>query len=437
MRYSGVTPQTKKEMLQKIGVSSMEDLLTSIPAGARSDGKLDIAGPLPEADLRARLENLKGTTPRYSFVGGGLYQHYIPADVDSIASRSEWVTSYTPYQAETSQGTLVMYYEFQTYLSMLTGQEIANGGMYDGSTAMVEAVLMAMRVREKAKPVVYISEAVNPEYAAVLKTYMRFVNVETKVLPIDKATGRTIFTGVAPADLESATAVVVQNPNFFGIIEEPAGLPAGAFLIGVCTEALSMAIVKQLPAMIATGDTQSFGIPMQLGGPTAGFFATRKEWIRKMPGRLVGRTKDDQGREAFCITLATREQFIRREKATSNICTSSGLMCLRSVIYLTLLGKKGLEDLATKNAQTARFFAQGLQKLGAKLVFSGPYFNEFVVDLSAKPKLYDALLAKNIVLGLPLEPRFPTMKNHYLVTTTEVHYSNAQAILEEIATCVA
>jgi glycine dehydrogenase subunit 1 len=431
MRYSGVTPETRKEMLAAAGAQSAEDLLSSIPKDVRSDGSLRIDGPVAEGDLRARLEAMKGRTPRHAFVGGGLYSHFIPADVDSVCARSEWLTSYTPYQAEISQGTLVMYYEYQTYIAMLTGQEIANGGMYDGSTSMVEAVLMAMRVREKAEKV-YVSGALNPEYAAVLRTYMRFSGGEVVTLPFDRKTGRTDFTAAPAGELAKAACVVVQSPNFFGVIEDAAGLTPDAFVVSVCTEAMAMPIVPPLRAHIATGDTQSFGIPIQLGGPTAGFFATRKEWVRKMPGRLVGRTKDDQGREAFCITLATREQFIRRDRATSNICTSSGLMCLRSTVYMTLLGRKGLEDVARKNASAARFFAAGLAKLGCKPAFTGSYFNELVVDLGAKPGLYEKLLEQDIVLGLPLGPRFEGMKDHYLVTLTEQHYTNAQAILEEV-----
>lgn len=430
MRYSGITPKSKREMLDQVGAKSVEDLLGSIPKEVRSDGNLKIEGPLAEADLRARLEAVKGPAPRRSLVGGGIYSHFIPSPVDALCARSEWVTSYTPYQAETSQGTLVMYYEFQTYMAMLTGQEIANGGMYDGSTAMVEAVLMAMRVREKADPVVWVSGALNPEYRAVLDTYMRFAEVTVKTLPFDPKSGRTRFDGAAGID--KAAAVVVQSPNYFGVIEDLSGLAPGAFTVGVTTEAMAMALLDPMPCQIAVGDTQSFGIPAQLGGPTAGFFATKKDWVRKMPGRLVGRSKDDQGREAFCITLATREQFIRREKATSNICTSSGLMCLRTTVYLSLLGRRGLEDVARKNAAAARFLRSGFEKLGLKPVFDGPIFNEFVIDCSAKPWLYDALLEKDFVLGLPLDKRFPDMKNKILVAATELHYQEAQAILEEV-----
>ena len=432
MRYSANTPSTQKAMLDAIGVTSIDDLLSTVPEEVRTEGPLDIAGPWAEADLRARLEDLKSTQPRHAFVGAGLYDHYIPTPVESLAGRSEWVTSYTPYQAELAQGTLTMYYEFQTYIACLTGQEIANSGMYDGSTALAEAVLMAMRVQPKADPVVYVSKAVHPHYLAVLRTYMRFVGVEIVTLDIDKTTGRTIISDQSE-EMSKSVAVVLQSPNFMGVVEDTKAIPDDAFKIGVCTEALAMAITRPLDVDIMVGECQSFGIPIQLGGPTAGFFATRKKWVRKMPGRLVGRTVDSNGDEAFCITLATREQFIRREKATSNICTSSGLMCLRATIYLSLLGGAGLEELARKNAATARFFVDGLARLGVQRVHSEPYFNELALDFSACPDLIDTLLAKNIVMGLPLSDFFEGCEHHYLCAFTETSYSRAAAILEEIS----
>ncbi|MEZ6194230.1 MAG: aminomethyl-transferring glycine dehydrogenase subunit GcvPA [Planctomycetota bacterium] len=424
-------PAARQEMLAALGVDDVEALLGTIPADVRVTRDLQVAGPLPEAELRRRLEELKSKRPRASFVGAGLYPHYIPVPVDSLAGRSEWVTSYTPYQAELAQGTLAMYYEFQSYVAMLTGQEIANGGLYDGSTALAEGVLMAMRVKPKHDPVVYVSAGVHPEYQAVLRTYMNFVGIEVAELPLDPKTGRTVCS-LDEATQRGAAAIVVQSPNFFGVVEDLAGIHPDAMTVGVCTEALSMAILEPLPVKIAVGEFQSFGIPMQLGGPTAGFMATREEWVRKLPGRLVGKTIDAKGEEAYCITLATREQFIRREKATSNICTASGLMCLRATIYLSLLGRKGIVDVAEKNAAVARYFAKGLAELGLKTRFTGPFFNEFVVDASGRPELHDRLRAADILLGLPLGERFPDLKDHYLVCATEVHYASAESLLQEI-----
>jgi glycine dehydrogenase subunit 1 len=433
MRYSGGTERERRDMLAAIGVKDVEALLSSIPAAARMKRPLDVEGPLGEQDLLAKLDSMKAAPPRVSFCGAGLYRHYVPSPVDALCARSEWVTSYTPYQPELAQGTLTMYYEFQTYVAQLTGQEIANGGMYDGSTALAEAVLMALRLNPAAK-FVYASEGVHPEYLAVLRTFLRFQHIELRTLPLDPKTGRTVI-GVSAADQKAAGAVVLQSPNFFGVIEDAAGLSAEAFGVSACTEALSMALLKPLPVRIATGEMQSFGIPMQLGGPTAGFFATRKDYVRQMPGRLVGKTVDADGRDALCITLATREQFIRREKATSNICTSSGLMCLRATVYLSLMGRKGLEEVAVQNAKGARWMAEGLRNLGLKTPHAGAFFNEFVVDCSAKPGLYDKLLARDIVLGVPLSKWFSARKHQYLVNVTEVHYPRLQAILDEVKSC--
>jgi len=431
MRYSGITPRDREEMLRVIGVESVDDLFASVPDDVRLGHPLQVDGPLPEAALLGRLEELKGDEPRVSLVGGGLYQHYIPVPVDSLASRSEWVTSYTPYQPELAQGTLIMYYEFQTYVCMLTGQEIANGGMYDGSTAMAEAVMMARRIRKKATKL-YVSEAVHPDYRKVLETYLQFqTEVEVESLAVDPETGRTIVD-LTPDRQKDAIAIVVQSPNFFGVIEDTADVSDDAFVISVCTEAQSMSVVEPLRADVAVGEMQSLGIPIQLGGPTAGFFATGKAHVRQLPGRLVGKSTDRLGREAYCITLATREQFIRREKATSNICTSSGLMCLRSAIYMSLLGKQGLQEVATQSARAAHAFAEGIEDIGLRRVHSGPFFNEFVIDASERPELYEQLRREGFLMGIPLSRWWPEREHQYLVALTELHYPYVLELVHEV-----
>jgi glycine dehydrogenase subunit 1 len=430
MRYSAGSNQTRTQMLASLGVEGTEALFESIPEADRCETPLDIAGPVPEGELLRDLASSVDSVPRVSLIGAGLYQHYIPPTVDSLAARSEWVTSYTPYQPEISQGTLLMYYEFQTWVAMLTGQQIANGGMYDGSTALAEAVLMARRLRRKAS-CVWVSEAVHPEYRDVLATYCTYQDIEIKTLPFDPATGRTRFEP-SSSEQKDALAIVVQSPNFFGVIEDLEGLDQDAFVISVVTEAQSLAIVPPIRADIAVGEMQSLGIPVQLGGPTAGFFATKKAHVRQMPGRLVARTTDLDGKDAFCITLATREQFIRRAKATSNICTSSGLMCLRSAIYLALLGGSGIRSLARMSARASRAFADGLQKLGLERRFSGSTFNEFVIDTSSRPGLPDALREEGFLLGLPLEPWYPDMKHKYLVSLTEMHYPVVRELIQEV-----
>ncbi|MSR73941.1 MAG: aminomethyl-transferring glycine dehydrogenase subunit GcvPA [Planctomycetes bacterium] len=430
MRYSATTPNERQRMLDTIGVSSVADLFQSVPEAARTRSAASVLGPLPEGTLLAELEAGKVAPPRVALIGGGLYRHFIPATVDSLCARSEWVTSYTPYQPEVSQGTLRMYYEFQTYVSMLTGQELSNGGMYDGSTACVEAVLMAKRLRPKTNRVL-VSAALNPQYLEVLRTYMRFQNVEVVLLPFDRSTGHTLINVDAQTQAD-AIAVLLQSPNTYGVIEDTAGIAPGAFRIVVVTEAQSLALLKPPPAEVVCGELQSLGIPVQLGGPTAGFFATRREFVRSMPGRLVGRTVDRHGTEAFCITLATREQFIRREKATSNICTSSGLMCLRSVVYTSLLGRKGLQEVARQSARAARAFLAALEEIGLKRAFSGNFFNEFVVDCSARPELARRLEAAGFLLGLPLEAH--GLPHHRLVALTEIEYPKMAALIKEVKT---
>jgi glycine dehydrogenase subunit 1 len=427
MRYSAITPSDRQKMLERIGCKSVDELLQSVPAAMRTRRMPEIRGPLPEASLLAELDEGKVPAPKVALVGGGLYNHFISATVNSLAARSEWVTSYTPYQPEVSQGTLRMYYEFQTYVSMLTGQEMANGGMYDGSTACVEAVLMARRLRPKAKRVL-VSKALNPEYRRVLATYLQFQEVDVVEMPLDHSTGTTNMPADAGAD--DVIAVVLQSPNWLGVLESTANIAPSAFRIVVVTEALSMALVKPPAADVVCGEMQSLGIPVQLGGPTAGFFATAKKHIRSMPGRLVGRTLDRNGIEAFCITLATREQFIRREKATSNICTSSGLMCLRSAIHISLMGRKGLEEAARMSARAARAFLAVLEELGLKRVYSGTFFNEFVVDCSARPALGARLEAAGFLLGIPLDKH--GHPHHRLIALTELDYARMPAIIKEL-----
>jgi len=431
MRYSGITDQDRRLMLRECGAETIEDLFASVPESARMREPLDVPGPLPEATLLAELERIKTPPPRVRLVGAGLYSHFVPATVDSLAARSEWVTSYTPYQPEISQGTLVMYWEFQTYVCMLTGQEVANGGLYDGSTALAEAVMMARRIRKKAHTL-FVSDALHPEYRRVLATYLRFQNVEIRTLPVDPKSGRTRLDDVTPERQKDALAIILQSPNFFGILENTDSLDPDAFLISVCTEAQSMGVVEPLAADISVGEMQSLGIPVQLGGPTAGFFATKRDYVRQMPGRLVGRTVDQDGREAFCITLATREQFIRREKATSNICTSSGLMCLRAAIYLSLLGRKGLQQVARQSARAAHAFAEGIEEVGLTRVHDGPFFNEFVVDATARPGLREKLRGAGFVMGVPLSRWWPDRKDQYLVALTELHYPEVGDLVQEV-----
>jgi glycine dehydrogenase subunit 1 len=426
MRYLPNSDADRAAMLEAIGKKSASELFEQIPAGLRLRGDLRLPGPLSEPELVEFFEEASRESARdyVSLLGAGAYAHYRPLAIDALILRGEFLTSYTPYQAEISQGNLQAMFEFQTLITQLTGMEVANSSLYDGSTAANEAVLMAMRLTRRER--VVIARTVHPEYRQVIATYQQHQGVE-----IEEAA----FTGTGQVDLEAleaavndrTAAVVVQSPNFFGALEAWPALAEiahrhGALLVSVVTEPLSLALVKPpAEADIVCGEAQSFGVPVAFGGPYVGFLATREQYIRQMPGRLVGETKDTQGRRGYCLTLATREQHIRREKATSNICTSQSLMALNATIYLCLLGRNGLRALAEQNLAKACYSAAELAKVpGASLPFSAPYFNEFVIKAPVDSgELLAALREEKIIGGLPLERFYPDLKDHLLVCVTE------------------
>ncbi|HEV3277445.1 MAG TPA: aminomethyl-transferring glycine dehydrogenase subunit GcvPA [Terriglobia bacterium] len=426
MRYLPNSDADRAAMLEAIGKKSASELFEQIPAGLRLRGDLRLPGPLSEPELVEFFEEASRESARdyVSLLGAGAYAHYRPLAIDALILRGEFLTSYTPYQAEISQGNLQAMFEFQTLITQLTGMEVANSSLYDGSTAANEAVLMAMRLTRRER--VVIARTVHPEYRQVIATYQQHQGVE-----IEEAA----FTGTGQVDLEAleaavndrTAAVVVQSPNFFGALEAWPALAEiahrhGALLVSVVTEPLSLALVKPpAEADIVCGEAQSFGVPVAFGGPYVGFLATREQYIRQMPGRLVGETKDTQGRRGYCLTLATREQHIRREKATSNICTSQSLMALNATIYLCLLGRNGLRALAEQNLAKACYAAAELAKVpGASLPFSAPHFNEFVIKAPVDSgELLAALREEKIIGGLPLERFYPDLKDHLLVCVTE------------------
>jgi glycine dehydrogenase subunit 1 len=426
MRYLPNSDADRAAMLEAIGKKSAGELFEQIPAGLRLRGDLRLPGPLSEPELVEFFEEASRESARdyVSLLGAGAYAHYRPLAIDALILRGEFLTSYTPYQAEISQGNLQAMFEFQTLITQLTGMEVANSSLYDGSTAANEAVLMAMRLTRRER--VVIARTVHPEYRQVIATYQQHQGVE-----IEEAA----FTGTGQVDLEAleaavndrTAAVVVQSPNFFGALEAWPALAEiahrhGALLVSVVTEPLSLALVKPpAEADIVCGEAQSFGVPVAFGGPYVGFLATREQYIRQMPGRLVGETKDTQGRRGYCLTLATREQHIRREKATSNICTSQSLMALNATIYLCLLGRNGLRALAEQNLAKACYAAAELAKVpGASLPFSAPHFNEFVIKAPVDSgELLAALREEKIIGGLPLERFYPDLKDHLLVCVTE------------------
>jgi glycine dehydrogenase subunit 1 len=439
VRYIPNSPDERASMLHEVGLDSAEALFNSIPAELRLREPLNIPSALSEMELLAYFEelasqNLEAVRP--SFLGAGAYQHYSPTIIDHLISRSEFFTSYTPYQPEISQGTLQAIFEFQTMVCQLTGMEVANASMYDGSTALAEAVLMAERVTNRSK--VLVSSAIHPEYLEVAKTYVQHAGIDLKKIDFDHKTGLTQIDAQIDkrAELDNQTAaLIVQSPNFFGCIENLSSLAekahaVGALFIVAITEPVSLGILQPPGACgadIVIAEGQSFGIPLSYGGPYVGLFATREKFVRQMPGRLVGQAMDQQGRRGFVLTLATREQHIKREKATSNICTNEGLIALAATIYMTTMGRRGMQEVAYQSAQKTAYLIKQLEKLkGFSLPFSGPRFNEFVLrtPIKAEDLLQRLAKEKGITGGLALSHYFPESPNDLLVCVTEVNTRN-------------
>ncbi len=426
MRYLPKSPSERQAMLEAIGARSSEDLFTSIPAAYRLKRPLNLPGPLSEMEIieyfRARAnENSRGYA---CFLGAGVYNHHRLVVTDTIIQRGEFLTSYTPYQPEISQGTLQAIFEFQTLMCQLTGQEVANASMWDGSTALAEAALMAERVTARHR--VVVSRAVHPEYRQVLTTYARNAGLQVEEVGWSAA-GQMDAQALSTAVNDTTAAVIVQTPNFLGVLEQVPQLAElahakGALLVVAVTEAVSLGIVRPpAEADIVAMEAQSFGLPPSYGGPFVGVIATREKFVRQMPGRLAGQTTDHDGRRGFVLTLATREQHIRREKATSNICTNQALCALAASVHLCLLGKEGLRELAAQNLAKARFAAAELEKIpGVRRAFAGPSFNEFVVTLPRSVRLVNAEFLKEKIIGpLPLGSFYPELTKQGLVCVTE------------------
>jgi glycine dehydrogenase subunit 1 len=426
MRYLPKSQSERQEMLEAIGARSAAELFESIPEKFRLREPLALPGPLSEAEIikyfQARAaENSRGYT---SFLGAGVYSHLRSVVTDSLIQRGEFLTSYTPYQAEISQGTLTAIFEFQTLMCQLTGQEVANASMYDGSTALTEAVLMAERLTDCHR--VLVARSVHPEYRQVLHTYAKNLGLGVEEIGYAES-GQLDCAALTPEKLAGAAAVVVQSPNFFGVLED---LPAlaetahagGALLVTGIAEAVSLGIVRPpAQADIVAMEGQSFGIPPSYGGPYVGVIATREKFVRQMPGRLAGQTTDAEGHRGFVLTLATREQHIRREKATSNICTNEALYALAATIHLCLLGKEGLREQALQNLAKARFAQAELEKIpGVRRVFSGPSFNEFALEFPRSVKMINADLLREKIIGpFTLGTHYPELTKRALVCVTE------------------
>ena len=425
MRYLPKSPSDREAMLRAIGLRSIEDLFRPIPAEYRLNRDLRVPRGMAESEIvewfreRAR-ENGEGFA---TFLGAGAYSHYRPVVIDSLISRGEFLTSYTPYQAEISQGTLQSIFEFQTMISELTGMEVANASMYDGSTAAAEAVMMAVRLTGRRS--VVVARSVHPEHREVLSTYARHQGISLTTVSFAD-TGRVEPQVLKSAITPETACLLIQSPNFFGTIEQVDELAEiahaqGAMMIVSISEAVSLGIVEPPRAAdIVAMEAQSFGIPVGFGGPYCGVIATREVYVRQMPGRLVGQTTDRSGKRGFVLTLATREQHIRREKATSNICTNQALMALMANIFMTVYGKGGLKELARQNLAKAAYAAGQFQKHAKVLFSAAPRFNEFVVETSEDPSAINArLLGHKIVGGLPLKKFYPELENAALWCCTE------------------
>ncbi len=427
MRYLPHTDEDIAAMLGVIGVEDLDALFAAVPADCRMRGELQLPPALTEWELDGHMDRLAGTmavSPEYStFLGAGSYDHHIPAVVSSLVARSEFVTSYTPYQPELLQGTLQGLYEYQTLAARLLGMEVTTASHYDGAAALAEALLMAVRITKRKR--VAISRAVHPHYQEVVRTYFAPTGYELVEIPF-LATGLTDLARLH--DAGELAAVVVQSPNFFGCIEDlrKAGErahAAGALLVATFTEALAYGLLKSpgsLGADIAAGEGQSLGIPRSFGGPALGMLTSRRQFMRNLPGRLVGQTKDREGKRGFVLTLATREQHIRREKATSNICSNNSLCALAAAIYLAALGGTGLRRLASLNHDKAEYLKETLREVGCVIPFSAPTFNEFVVSAPGGFDVpYRWLIGKKILAGLPLGPYYPELAGHNLLCVTE------------------
>lgn len=427
MQYLPHTDEDIAGMLQVVGVDSVDDLFPTIPDDCRCKGALDLPEAMTEWELNAGMDRLaakNAISPEYRiFMGAGSYDHYIPASTQYLAGRSEFVTAYTPYQPEMSQGTLQAIYEYQTLASRLMGTDVATASHYDGSTALAESLLIAVRKSRKQK--VVISSAIHPHYRQVIRTYFEPTGLEIVELPY-LADGTTDLSGLD--EIGDYGAVAIQSPNFFGCIEDlktaaDKSHSKKAIFIAGFTEALAYGLLKSpgsLGADFVAGEGQSLGIARSFGGPALGMLGSTKKYIRSLPGRLIGRTRDVDGKEGFVLTLATREQHIRREKASSNICSNNGLCALMAVMYMASLGRTGLRRLSRLNYDKAEYLKKELKTAGFGIPFAAPTFNEFVVKFPAGfDATYKRLLDKKIVAGVPLAKYYPELADHYLLCVTE------------------
>jgi glycine dehydrogenase subunit 1 len=444
MRFIPHTEADVAAMLKTVGAATLDDLIAHIPAGLRGRAGIALERGRGEAEVVAELRALaarnEGAVDYTSFLGAGYYRHYVPAAVRAIASRSEFATSYTPYQAEASQGTTQAIFEFQTLITQLTAMDVANASMYDGASAVAESVLMARRLAPK-RSVVAMSRALWPDYRATIRTYLSALDgIRIVEVPFDDRSGLTDLSALSALAREDLLCVAIGYPNVFGAIEPLGAVSeiahrAGAIVISGTAEALALGLLKppgELGADIVAGEGQSFGIPLEFGGPGVGFMAARGAHLRQMPGRLVGQTRDRDGRRAFCLTLSTREQHIRRERATSNICTNHSLCALAATVYLSLMGRRGLRELAERNVEMAHQAAERLEERGVTRRFSGPFFNEFAVRLPDAQRALAWAEQRRMLAGVALGKWYPELGDSILISVTEMNRAGELKMLADV-----
>jgi glycine dehydrogenase subunit 1 len=431
LRYHPHTSGDVRHMLDACGAKSVSELFRSIPEPLRLSRALDVPAATDEVSLLAEFQRLaaRNRTEHPPFIGAGAYPHHVPPAVDQLLLRGEFFTAYTPYQPEVAQGTLQALFEWQTFVTLLTGLEVANASMYDGATATAEAVLLATRATSRSR--ILVSAALHPEYRKVLATYLASTGDEIVTIPYG-ADGRTDLAALEAAVDDRTAAVVIGYPNFFGVVDalpEAAAIArrGGALAVSATAEAVSLGLLQAPGALgvdVAVGTMQSFGNGLNFGGPAPGFLAIREGLLRQMPGRVAGATRDRSGRRGFVLTLSTREQHIRREKATSNICTNAGLAALAATIHLSLLGKGGLSHLARLNHARGRQLRDAMRRQGFGLRFPGPTFNEAAFEVGDAAAVVERLARQGIAAGVPLSrwyPDDPRMKGALLSVATELH----------------
>ena len=449
MRFIPNNPHAVQEMLAEMGHTSLEPLLAGIPADVRLQRPLDLPDGLPESTQLALLEGMAAKNrlaPQRTFLGGGSYQHHSSLVADHLIQRAEFLTAYTPYQPEISQGTLQAIFEFQTFMTMLTGMDVANASMYDGASATAEAVLLADRVGRNRRKVL-LAETLHPLYAAVVRTHTHYLGLELVTVPADGATGRVDMAALTAALDADTACVVVQQPNFLGVVEDIAPIAqaakgAGAMMVVSVNEALSLALLEppgRLGADVVAGEAMSFGLPLNAGGPYLGFMAVKDALKRQIPGRIAGQTVDEDGRRGFVLTLATREQHIRREKATSNICTNQNLMMVAALINLTLLGREGLLESAGHNVALMAYLKDKLTALpGITPAFDAPVFNEIALRCPVPAgEIAARCMRADMAPGLALGFANPAWDDLLLVNVTETKSAaDVDALVDALAASI-